>query len=314
MSTHQKDEYQTFCQKEKSIPIFSKPWYLDAVCGKEGWDVLMVKKGNEIAVTMPIEVRKKYGLQLPRLPLFVKYWGPYFTKNFKSEKQQQKLMRELISLFPKFDLFEQYFHPSVTNCLPFHWENFEIIPRDTFIIEPLNDLEKTFANISTDYRNNKIPKAKSLVNITTDRTLEEFYNLQLKTFSRNKFPIPFSFDFLKKYDKALKENNARQIFFAVDEKSQIHSAVYIIWDEETVYFLMAGDDPDLRNSGAGILLTWHAIEYAKEVLRKNRFDFLGSMIEPITRVRRNFGATQVPYFHIKKFNSKLVRLLFELKG
>ena len=103
------------------------------------------------------------------------------------------------------------------------------------------------------------------------------------------------------------------MFFAIDEKNQIHSAVYLIWDETTAYLVMAGDDPEFRNSGAGILIVWHAIKYAKEVLGKKQFDFMGSVIEPITRVRRNFGGEQVPYFQVKKFNSKILELLFQLK-
>ncbi len=308
-----KNEYQLFCSKEKSIPIFSQPWYLDTICGKNGWDILMVKRGKEVAATMPIQVRKKYGFRLPRMPLFVKYWGPYFTNNFRSKKQQQKLMRELIQLFPKYDLFEQYFHPLITNSLPFHWAGFSTTTRYTFVLESLDNLEKIYSNIDSDYRNNKIPKAKQIVEITSDRTLQEFYAVQKKTFDRQGIDVPFSFDFLKKYDEALANNNARKIFFAVDKENQIHSVVYLIWDEETAYFLMAGDDADLRNSGAGIFLTWHVIEYVKVVLQKNRFDFLGSMIEPITRVRRNFGAKQVSYFNIKKINSKLLKVLYALK-
>ncbi len=308
-----KEAYQHFCKKEKELPIFSQSWYLDAVCGAKNWDILMIKKGEEIAATMPLAIQKKYGFTLQRMPTLTKYWGPYFPKKFRNFKQEQKLTRALIQQLPKFDFFEHLFHPNISNSLPLFWEKFETTIRYTFTINLEDDLEKIFSNLDTDYRNNKIPKAKSIVKITSDRTLQEFYDIQLKTFERNKTPIPFSFDFIKNYDKALKENNARQMFFAVDDKNQIHSAVYLIWDEYAAYLLMAGDDSNLRNSGASVLLTWHAIEYAKEVLQKDRFDFLGSMIEPITRVRRNFGATQVPYFHIKKINSKILKILFALK-
>lgn len=308
-----KEVYQQFCKKEKELPIFSQPWYLDAVCGTEGWDILMVKKGEEVAATMPVAINKKYGFHFRRMPHLTKYWGPYFSKKFRNLKQEQKLTIALIQQLPRFDFFEQLFHPNISNSLPFFWGNFDSTTRFTFVIDLKHDLEKIFSNLNTDYRNNKIPKAKSLVKITSDRSLKEFYEIQQKTFSRNQTPIPFDFNFVKNYDTVLEKNNARKMFFAVDENEKIHSAVYIIWDEETAYLLMAGDDPDLRNSGASILLTWHAIEYAKEVLGKNKFDFLGSMIEPITRVRRNFGATQVPYFHIKKFNSKILKMLFEMK-
>ena len=42
-----KEKYYTFCDIEKTIPIFSQAWWLDAVCGDD-WDVCLVEKGNEI--------------------------------------------------------------------------------------------------------------------------------------------------------------------------------------------------------------------------------------------------------------------------
>ena len=136
---------------------------------------------------------------------------------------------------------------------------------------------------------------------------------KIRHFQDKDSKLPFPFKFLKKYDEGLNAQNKRIMFFAIDEKNQIHSAVYLIWDEETTYLVMAGDDPDFRNSGAGVLIVWHAIKYAKEVLSKKRFDFMGSMIEPITRVRRNFGGKQAPYFQVKKVNSKLLEIIFQLK-
>ena len=53
----------------------------------------MIKRGEEIAAAIPIQVRRKYGLILPRMPLFVKYWGPYFPQIFKAPNHHQKLMR-----------------------------------------------------------------------------------------------------------------------------------------------------------------------------------------------------------------------------
>ena len=178
-----KSTYLQFCEKEKEVPIFSQPWLLDAVCGEDGWDVLIVKRGDEIAATMPIQVRKKYGLNLPRMPLFVKYWGPYFPKTFRSPKYQQRLMKDLIRQFPKFDLFEQYFHPSIKSWLPFLWEKFDGTIRYTFKINLEEDLEKTFSRLHGGYRNNNIPKAKTIVHISTDRSLKYFYNVQKKLLS-----------------------------------------------------------------------------------------------------------------------------------
>ena len=173
-----KEAYRQFCEKEKEVPIFSQPWFIDAVCGQFGWDILIVKKGDEIAATMPFQIHKKYGFRIPRMPQRVKYWGPYFAKNFRSEKQQQKLTSALIEQFPKFDFFEQNFYPSIQNALPFHWKKFDISVRYTFTIDLSQSLEKIYQNIESNYRNNKIAKAEHLVQITDDRTLEEFYAVQ----------------------------------------------------------------------------------------------------------------------------------------
>lgn len=35
-SPEEKALYDKFCEKNY-IPIFSKPWWLDAVCGKDNW-------------------------------------------------------------------------------------------------------------------------------------------------------------------------------------------------------------------------------------------------------------------------------------
>ena len=311
---NKKEIYQKFCEKHSDIPIFSQPWYLDAVAGEDGWDILISMRGQEIAATMPIEIRKKYTFKISGLPHMTKYLGPYISPIFRKKlSHQHKVMKGLIEQIPKFDYFEQNFHPNINNWLPFYWANFWETMYYTFVFESLDNLDEIYNNIDASYRNNSIPKAQKIVKITTNKTIEDFYNTQEKTYKRQKLSTPFSFDFFKKYDTVLKEKNAREIFFAVDDKDQIHSVVYLIWDNETAYYHMAGGDPDLRNSGAGILLTWHVIKYTKEVLGLNRFDFEGSIIEPITKVRKKFGAKQVPYHNVRKYRSVLFRILQEFR-
>ncbi len=310
---NKKEIYQQFCEKEKEIPIFSQPWYLDAVCGENGWDILIIKKGDEIAATMPIQQNKKFGFVLPRMPHPAKYLGPYFPSKFKSKKHQNKLVHQLIELFPQFDFFEQNLNISFSNWLPFYWKDFEATVRYTFTIDLTQNTADIFNQIDSNYRNNKITKAQNSISISEKKTLLDFYKIQEKTFSRQKMTMPFSFDFLKKYDEALANNNARKIFFAIDDEDRIHSVLYLIWDNHTAYLHMSGDDPDLRKSGASVLITWHAIKYAKEVLQKKMFDFEGSMIEPIAKVRQSFGAKQTPYFLIRKYNSRIIKFLHQLK-
>ena len=313
MENH-KEAYINFCKEEFDLPLFSQAWYLDAVCGTNGWDILLAKKGNEIAATMPIPKSKNiWGFQVSRMPILTKYLGPHFSKKYRNTKHEEKLLKELISQIPSHHFFQHTLNPAFKNWLPFFWKEFEGSTRCTFILNLDEELETLYSNIAADYRNNKIPKIENTIRITSDRSLQEFYDVRMQTFKRKKMSNPFTFKFFKNYDAVLAQKNARKIFFAVDENNQIHSVVYLIWDNHTAYFHMAGDDNRFRNSGASILLTWHAIKFAKEMLFKKVFDFEGSMIPSIEKVRRDFGAVLNPYFQIQKFSSKSIRFIYHLK-
>lgn len=67
----------------------------------------------------------------------------------------------------------------------------------------------------------------------------------------------------------------------------------------------------LCGKSAGLLI-YEAIKFASQVTAK--FDFEGSMLEPVERFFRAFGATQKPYFQIKKENSRILKIMLDIKG
>ena len=163
--------------------------------------------------------------------------------------------------------------------------------------------------MAADYRNQKIPRAQQQVVVKTGGTLAEFIQIHNSSFVQKGLKVPVATDVLTRLDAALAERSRREIFMAIDQKTgAVHSVGYLAWDNQSAYLLMAGDDPKLRASGAGILLIWEMIRYTHEVLQLPMFDFLGSMVRPIERVRRQFGAAQQPYFRLRRAWSPLFRL------
>lgn len=75
---------------------------------------------------------------------------------------------------------------------------------------------------------------------------------------------------------------------------------------------MLGADPRYRSSGAASLTMWEAIKFAATVTK--RFDFEGSMIEPIEQFFRSFGAVQKPYFTISKVSHPVVKVGLGLRN
>ncbi|MEM8906750.1 MAG: GNAT family N-acetyltransferase, partial [Bacteroidota bacterium] len=194
------------------------------------------------------------------------------------------------------------------------WQGYQQSTYYSYVIDPLDDLKAVYQNISSNYRNNKIKKAQQQVSVNHDGSLEDFYRVIKMSFERQGLTYPFSFDYFQNYDAALNAQHARQLFFAVDEQQNIHSVAYLIWDQRAAYYHLTGDDPNLRNSGAGILLIWEAIQYTQKKLGLSTFDFEGSMISSIEKVRRELGAKAWPYSNIRKYNSKIFQLLHLLKS
>ena len=45
-----KERYQQLCDAEPSICVYDQPWWMDAVCGADNWDVLLYEKNGSILV------------------------------------------------------------------------------------------------------------------------------------------------------------------------------------------------------------------------------------------------------------------------
>lgn len=297
---HIRDLYQNFCAQAPDLPVFLQDWYLDAVCGEDQWDVVFARKGGLVVGILPYFIKRKGPWRYVAMPPLCKMMGPYLLPAFRTPRREMPLLKELIGQLPPLAAFEQDFNYTAGNWLPFYWKGFRQTTRYSYVL-PLTDLQTLYENLAPDYRNNKIPKAAKRVSVHTGSDLALFFRVHNQSFERQGLRAPVSFAFLQRLDKALAARHARKIFWATDrDTGAVHSVAYLIWDQHTAYYLLAGDDPELRHSGAGILLIWEAIRYARETLGLSTFDFAGSMIKPIERVRRQFGAEQKPYSRVKK--------------
>lgn len=308
-----KNRYRDFCRTAPDVPVFAQPWYLDACAEAGAWDVVLAEEKGSVVAALPFFYKQKGPFSYATMPPFVKWLGPYLLPKFRGQlPKEHELMQALITQLPAFAAFKQNFYPTVTNWLPFYWQQFQQTTFYTYRLPQLRDLTRVEAGLGTGIRRD-IRLARQQVRVVHDLSLEEFYRVNMLSFQRQELPAPYSLAQFRRLDSALAAENARQLFFAVDELARVHSVAYLIWDATTAYFLLAGDDPALRASGAGVLLAWEAIRYAGEVLGLDCFDFEGSMLPGVERIRVRFGAVQTPYFYIWKYNSRLFELLEKLR-
>lgn len=303
------EKYRQFCEKEKNIPIFSKAWWLDSVCGANNWDVVLVEKGGQIFASLPYLKREKMGFTMINMPLLTQTMGVYIKypdgqKYYKKLSWEKDMMAQLIDGLPKFDSFSQNFHYSVSNWLPFYWNGFKQTTRYTYLIKniELSELEKKF---ETDIRRRRRKAVSAGVKILESEDLAKFYELNQMTFQRQKVAMSYDLGFVENLFNVCKAHNSVKMFFA-HHNDKVIAANFLVYDENTVYYLMGGIDPSVRDLGGMDLILYESIKFAIE--NNKVFDFEGSMIESIEKYFRSFGAVQTPYFNITKTNSKILKI------
>ena len=317
---YSKTLYRELCANEDLIPLFSKDWWLDAVVGIDRWDVALVFRDGKIIASMPYIIKNRFGLQLCTLPELTQYLGPWIkpsqAKYAKMLGQQKDIMTDLIEQLPRFDYFLQNWDYKQTNWLPFYWKGFQQTTNYTYVIDDMSSLDVVWSNFQEKIRTD-IKKSTNRYNLTflDNPSIDDFIRLNKKVYERKNIKSPHSEQTFINLDKACAPRNARKIFIAVDEDGRPHAGVYIVWDKNSAYYLLSGSDSELRNSGATSLCLWEAIRFASTVTKE--FNFEGSMIEPVERFVRGFGAKQKLVFNISKTTSLLLRLRFfllSLKG
>lgn len=305
-----KKKYERFC-RGAYIPIFSQPWWMDAVCGESNWDVWLYEKGKDILAAMPyyMEIRGEYkyitkALLTQNNGLIISY--PVGQKLSSRYSYQEKIITAACAHINSLDLdvYEQQFHHSFDNWLPFFWDNFTAITRYTCVLEHPIDPATTLENISSNYRN-KIRSAEKQVRVCTDIDAQSFYYEHEKIYKRQGIPCPFSLAFWTQLYNACVKHNAGQLFCSRDHLDNITSVLFLVWDEKSAYQILGGAIPDYQSTHSYTNLIYNAILFASR--KELAYDFEGSVIKRIFTAFKEFGPTIQPYFRIRKvFNRDII--------
>ena len=312
---YRKEKYAELCKIEKSIPIFSRDWWLDAVCGAENWDVIIIDVDGQIIASMPYAIKVKNGFRFISQPILTQTLGPWirdFNSKYSTKlANEKKIFSTLIDELPDYDKFHQHWHFKNTNWLPFFWKGFSQTTRVTYRLKSLEDIEVVYNSFSGNIRREIKKAIRHKITIDDSPDIDDFIALNKLVFSRQGIKTPYDEAQVKLIHEACQRHQNSRIFIARDTEGKCHAGIYLIWDEMSAYYLMGGGDPELRASGATSLCMWEAIKFASTVT--SSFDFEGTMLESVERYFRAFGARQVQYHSVSKLNSRTLKLIDALK-
>lgn len=307
---NRKAKYSEFCEKQY-VPLMMRPFWLDAVCGAEGWDVcIATDQGDEVTASLVYHVVRYRGFPIIKMPPLTDYSGLWLNypenleKNTSRYTFEKEVCNELLNQLPKVAFFYQQWHPAITNWLPFFWNGFRQTTHYTYRLS-LKDESILLENTNKTIRKN-LRKLKELITIEIVDEVDQLYHLAMLSFARQHLAPPYSLMLLRELDKSLKNRNLRRIYLARDQAGQYHAGVYLIWDEQCAYSLISAADPVLRQSRAAYLIQWQT--FLDSIGKVKTFDLCGSILEPVEESLRAFGGELVSHFKITKTQNKLFQV------
>lgn len=306
-----KEKYGKFCEMNY-VPIYSQPWWMDAVCGPENWDVWLFEGGGNVLAAMPyyFETRGTYRY-ITKAPL-TQTNGILFEKipgrKLVSEAElQERIINAACAHIKELgvDVYEQQYSPSFQNWQPFFWNNYTNALRYTYIIRDTKNWEEVEGNISANYRKN-IRKGQRLTTVSICTDKDAFYTEHERIFLRQGKRCPFSRALWNRLYDACITHEAGQAFWAMDAEGNLHALLFLVWDQRSAYQLLGGYMAEFSSSQAYPAICYHGIHLAHE--KGLAYDFEGSMIRPFAAAIRQFGGVPTPYYRIRKvFNPEIVR-------
>jgi len=303
-----KEKYRAFCETEK-LPLFYQPWWLDLVCGAEKWDVALYEKKNKIYGVFPYYIKRKKFITMPPL---TPYLGPYILfpeeMNYHNRMKLEKdALSQMIEQIPNFYYFSIQPPASMYNWLPFYWRNFHQTTHYTYLLDLQKDINSVFNNQKNNLQRN-IKNAQNYLHVVDGAgEADILYELLAKNLD-----IRFSEKLLQQVLDRCYEKEQGKVLLIKDKEEKVYCGGFFVWDETYTYYLLGARNPKIKDSRAMSLLLWEAIKVAKS--KTQFFDFEGSMIEPVERFFRFFGSERVPYLHIYKYNSFMLRSFIGLTG
>lgn len=317
MEDKTKNIYRKFCANNANIPLFSRPWYLDACCNDE-WDVVLTyTKENEICGAFPYWKSVKLNFSFNRMPLYCPFLGPtiffptYINSEYKRNSFYFQQIQDLEKQLPKVSYFNIQMAPNLESWYPFFILGYQQTTRYTYVINHHLGIEVISANLKPQLRN-VVTKKEIIQFISESDEMERFLELVKANLESNNAGQFFKRDILSNIMMSSKTNNSGKLLVFKNVDQKIIAGVFIVSSNVKSYCLLTAADEEGKSNEAVACLIWTAIQDA--VIAGRDFDFEGSMLPGVEKFFRSFGGKQTPYHRIYKTNSSLFKIYKTLRG
>ncbi|HVZ98653.1 MAG TPA: hypothetical protein VG847_17345 [Chitinophagaceae bacterium] len=274
--------------------VYAYSFYLDAM--SRHWDALVM---NDYEMVMPLTWNKKYGFRYLYPPFYCAQLG-IFGNNITGPMVNAFLCH----IPPKFKYWDIYLNKNNLFALP----AFPMVEKSNYVLLLNTTYEVLQKKYAESHRRNISRAIKAGNTFRRDVPVADVISLaaaQAKNFS----PIAQKdFDNFSKLFALLHSKQMARCYGVFDQNNQLTASCAFVFSHHRAYYILVGNHPNGRTSGASHLLI---DQFIQENAGKNLLlDFEGGNINGIGFFYKSFGASPEKFAWLKMNRLPAVARLF----
>ncbi|WP_421380299.1 GNAT family N-acetyltransferase [Paraburkholderia sp. DD10] len=279
--------------------IFHEPWWLDIATGGN-WKLASVHDRGQLIAEMPYTVTRKGIWRLSTLPALTRTLGPVIPAAKSTSDDDWRhcfgATQALVEQLPECALFHQRFDPHVSDAVGFALLGFGVAVSYTMRIEPGRAEPEVWAGLRPNTRNliRRAGEQHTVRQITDANLFVSFYDANLTRRSRDNV---YGTHVMRQLVDAFVSRGSGMVLGTYQADGSLCSAIAVIWDKHTMYYLLSSRKDDAHGGVIGLLL-WNAMRNARE--KNLTFDFDGISNVGILKFLSGFGGTLVPRLEVTR--------------
>lgn len=289
-----KEKWDKCVENASNGLVYAYSVYLDAMC--KNWDALIAGDYEQV---MPLTWNRKYGIYYLYQPPFCAQLG-VFGNNISKE-----IVQSFLQAVPKkFKYWDFYLNQSNLFAI----EEYPMYERNNFVLA-LND---SYALISQNYAQSHTRNIKRSLKqenyVKKDIPIEDVIGLAKAQSEKFSNISDADYNHFSTVFKHLQINQKACTYGVFTKRNQLIASCAFIFSHGRAYYILVGNHPDGRTSGASHLMIDHFIkEYSGQNLL---LDFEGSSIGSLAFFYKSFGASLEKFGGIKVNRLPAIARLF----
>jgi len=291
-------DWDAFVAQSPQGNIYHVHAYLTNLPGH--WEAVVLRDGDGIVAALPYIPNTKWGITYARQPHFTQYFGILLARRSEQVYKDLEFQKKAITLIhdglpPKLRFVDLYFAPEFRYDLPLIWSGWKMQLRFTYWVD-ISGGYPAFLQACASHVRREVKKADQAgLRVEQENNPEQVVAIL-------KAAKPEAVRQIAASSFAALCQNARHFYaqgnscclIGYDGDQPVAGIIYFFFGEKMIYY-QGSTLPAYKNTG---IMTKIIAESVRLYSHQYRIlDFDGSMIEPIERFFRGFGAYPVRYGH-----------------